>query len=369
MITIPSSDINIKYLGRFLNTADYKQAPWQSSQIKFKVRQTSKIIITADIKDISTSSSCFLAVSVDDGGVGVYYLSTNAETYTGERTATVTMPDSDEHTIIIKTFSGIQDQFSGASYIRFKNMQIDDTGELVPYAEPDRRLMCIGDSWMAMENDFPRFMHDYSLYPVAFGGAKATDIEPMYPYILNGAYNTDVKVNAVIIMLGINDYWSGVQTAAFKTTMTSLVNKVKVDQTAQVFLIQAPRNTGASKNYDKYGTVLSEISSAIEGVTYVPTSEIWSDLVWDSDECHLDSASKQLFSDYISFHLDNYFVNQCSFNYYFDGNKTSIGFNDTGSVKILLNGEQRCLDIVGLNDANASDICININGTTLAIGK
>ena len=309
-----------------------------------------------------------MGVSIDNSpDVTVYSLSTSGEIYTGERNVTIPIADSGEHLITIKTSANMPlDQYSTTSYIRFKNIQIDNTGEILPYLQPDKLIMCIGDSWMGAQNDFPRLMENYNIYPVAFGGAKASDIDAMYPYQASGVNKKDTKVDGVIILLGVNDYAGGVSTSSYKSSVLSIVDKVKADQTAPIFLIQAPRNVGASMNYDQYGTVLSEISNEIEGVMYIPTNEIWHELTW-LETYHLDGAGKRLFANYISLQLDSYYVKKISLNYFLNGEITSIDLKTVGDVKIFVDGEHYYLDTVGINDSKASAIRVNTSEEIMAI--
>lgn len=311
MKTIPFTNRNIQYLGRFLSNPLYKQAAWQASQIRLKIRRTCTLLITTDISDISTSSPCSLVISIENSGlVTEYPLSSVEELFTGERSVAIPIDNREmEQLVTIKLVANSPlEQFGMSSYIRLKNLKIDKKGEILPYSQFGRLIMCIGDSWMSVEDDFPRFIDNqkYAIYPIAFNGAKADQIDVMYSYQAKGVEKRDPKVDGVIILLGVNDYVEGISKSAYKKSMLSLVNKIKEDQKATIFLIQAPKNKLESMNYDKYGGVLEEISDEMTNITYISTDKISNRLKW-SDSYHLDNRSKKLFANYISIKMNEHF--------------------------------------------------------------
>lgn len=312
MKIISFANSNIRYLGRFLNTPLYKQTAWQASQIRLKIRRTSTLVITTDISDISTTSLCSLVISIENSGLGTEYpLSRFKELFTGERSVVIPIDNSEmEQLVTIKVVANSPlEQFDMSSYIRLKNLKIEKKGEILPYSQFSRLIMCIGDSWMSVEDDFTRFIHNqkYSIYPIAFNGAKAHQMDEMYSYQAKGVEKSDPKVDGVVILLGVNDYIENISKSSYKRSMISIVNKIKKDQKATIFLIQPPKNKNESMNYDSYGEALEKISNENVNVMYISTDEISNTLKW-ADTYHLDNESKKLFAKYISKKLNEHFM-------------------------------------------------------------
>ena len=331
MITIPYTNTNICYVGRFLTPDGGMQSAWQASQIRLKVSGTTQVIFVADIKDIGNDSACFVGVSIDNSPeeATLFYLSTLAEIVEEERTVTIALPDTNEHLLTLKTSSNFpHNQYAMTSYINFKSIQIDDGGAIVAYAQSGKLLMCLGDSWMAVSHDWPRLMDKYALYPVALGGAKASDIDAMYPYQASGVAKDDPIVDGAIICLGANDYVAAVSTSAYKASIQSLINKVQADQTCPIFLVQAPRN--GTQLFDGYGQVLNEIACLETNVFYIGTSAIWGNLSW-ANIYHLDSAGKELFAYYIGSQIDSV-LNDFELRFYLDGVTTRIRLYDANAM-------------------------------------
>ena len=330
MITIPYTNPNICYVGRFLTPDGGMQSAWQASQIRLKVTGTTQVIVIADIKDIASDSACFIGSSIDNSpDVALYYFSTLAESVEEERAVTIALPDTNEHLLTLKTSANMpSDQYATTSYINIKSIQIDDTGVMAAYAQSGKLLMCLGDSWMAVSHDWPRLMDKYGIYPVASGGAKASDIDAMYPYQASGVAKDDPIVDGVIICLGVNDHVAAVSTSAYKASIQSLVNKIQADQTCPIFLVQAPRN--GTQLYDGYGQVLNEIACLETNVFYIGTSAIWGNLNW-VDAYHLDLAGKELFAYYIGSQIDSV-LNDFELRFYLDGVTTRIRLYDANAM-------------------------------------
>ena len=373
MITIPYTNPNICYVGRFLTPDGGMQSAWQASQIRLKVSGTTQVIFVADIKDIGNDSACFVGVSIDNSPeeATLFYLSTLAEIVEEERTVTIALPDTNEHLLTLKTSSNFpHNQYAMTSYINFKSIQIDDGGAIVAYAQSGKLLMCLGDSWMAVSHDWPRLMDKYALYPVALGGAKASDIDAMYPYQASGVAKDDPIVDGAIICLGVNDHLALVSTSDYKASIQSLVNKIQADQTCPIFLIQAPRNIGAGETYDEYGAVLNEIACLETNVYYISTSSIWSIMTW-TDTYHLDSTGKRVFANYIEDQLDAVFYD-FELKYRLNGITHVIKLYDPGAMtgyvlKVNYGGNVKCAQLLDYPAVLGSDLRVRVSTGSKAV--
>ena len=212
------------------------------------------------------------------------------------------------HSVIIKLrANGAAMQYAGTAYVRLKTITADDGAILSPYPVGSRRVMCLGDSWMSCIRDWPRLMNTSTceVYPVAYGGAVASDVLRSYPYQIAGVPKKgDGKIDAAILGFGVNDASYRVAIPEYKTYVDSLINHIRADYpTIPIYLLQAPKNKAISTCYDMYGTVLMQLSAEKPNVTYISTIPVWDRLCWTKDNAHLSDSSKQVFADFVSTRL------------------------------------------------------------------
>lgn len=303
MISFPFGSASLHYAGRWVDHGDSMGSNWQGSQIRFKVSGTLQLVVNAKVAGFA-----FAAVNIDAGAHQILEFSGN-----GAQSVTYALPDTGEHTVILKIGGFPYEQWPGTSYCRLVSISVDDGGAVSQWGDQAAvRLGVVGDSWMAAQNDWPFLLgiDKYSIYPVSFGGATATDLNAQYPYDGAGILNTDdPMLDAVLINSSVNDYVGGVSLEAFAASFAALVDKVRIKQpSAKIFLLQSPRNIAAGKIYDQYGPKMEEIASAREDVFYLPTgADVWESVEWSGDTYHLTFAGLQTFASAVGVQLSAYF--------------------------------------------------------------
>ena len=166
MINIPYSDSRLSFLGRWTDFGTKKGSYWQGSQIRFTVSGTATVKLNCDIVDANSSDLAFAAVSVDKGASEFITLSTAGETFSGTRTATVTLPDTGVHSLIVKLGGFPNQQWDGSTICHLISVDIDDGSTLS--ATPDTSSWTvgfIGDSWMGTTEDWPYLLPELSAVP------------------------------------------------------------------------------------------------------------------------------------------------------------------------------------------------------------
>ena len=306
------SNPNIQWLGRWNeNPGIGKWSGWGGSQIVFKVHGTSSVVVNADVVDPDNSNFCLLTVVIDNSTANstVYYLTTLAETFTGSRSVTIILPDTTLRTIIMHTDSYNAALFGATEKTTIKSFNIDSTGVFVHWTQGSKKLQTVGDSWMAANCDYPRFMDrtKWVLYPVATGGLKASDMDTQYNYKYSGALASDPVMDAIIVAFGVNDFNSGVANADFEISLKSVVDKIQIKQpNTLIYLIQAPKNLGTGKDFGKYGDNMQNIANQYQNVHYISTRVLEPRIGWQADGSHLDAASKKIVANYIDSTITRY---------------------------------------------------------------
>lgn len=322
MQSILWSDERINYtpLERWQNKTvpDGKQTAWQGGQIRFSVKNTTQLVVYASI--LSQSYNSALAVNIDSSDTYKYNFYPAGETHNGTYSITITLPDTGLHTIVLKTSADMPlQQLAGTAYIRITEFRIDTLGSLIKYRDNSSiKVMVIGDSWCAAWSDWPRLLPNkaYDIYPVAYGGANASEMNTKFPLLEGATTATDATdIDAVSIVLGVNDFNSAATTAAFKISLGALIDKIQLALTGvPILLVQVPKNVGAGLNFNQYGVVESELAAEKTGVRYLSTETIENSLTWTSgypivaaDLYHLSFASRQVLANFIGAELDTMF--------------------------------------------------------------
>jgi lysophospholipase L1-like esterase len=291
---------------------------WQGSQWRFKVSGTLNLIVNANCTDSGASDYCGLSASIDfsdtssDVVLGDPRLFTTlAETATNvNRTATLAVPTTGEHTVILKLWAYPTPQYDQTSHTRLISVEVDNGGTVTPWVQNGgRRTMGVGDSHMGAFADWFKFLNPLKYWPymVSFGGASAATLDAQFNYdystVLN---NSDPTVDLVINNTSENDWIGSVTLAAFQTSLDSLVVKQRAKQpTAKIVLLQAPRNATAGKDFDKYGPSMANVAAAHANVHYIPvTAATWDTLTWNADTYHLDFAGQKLYAAFVETKLD-----------------------------------------------------------------
>lgn len=303
MQDIAYTDPQLYYAGRWIDYEGSKGSGWQGAQIRFKVSGTTTVSVNCLILDTTTSDVVSVIANFDGGAQQIITLSSTAASTSGPATATFTLPDNGEHTVILKLACLPTSQWTNASYCRLTSIGIDNGGVLSAWGDSaPRRLAVVGDSWMATQHDWPFLMgiDNYSIWPVSFGGAKASDLNNQYDYDRSGVVNTyEPTFDAIIINSSVNDYLQGVSTSAFRASLLALGNKIRAKhpETKLVFL-QSPRNVPAAKLYDQYGPDIQYVAGQISNSVYLESTPAeWEQLTWNgSDTAHLSFAGRQVFA-------------------------------------------------------------------------
>jgi hypothetical protein len=301
MQQIDISDDRIEKSGRWITASAGVWSAWGGSQLLFSIEGSASITVNADVMCASGRVNlCECVIDNSPQNSLAQYFAQN-QSYSGPSSVTFQLPDNGRHELIIKTNGFMADIFSGASRSVLKSIFVDDSAILSPPLAKPKLLQCIGDSWMAADNDWPRLMrHDvFRTYQVATGGMKTSDMNGMYEYACSGVLASDPTADAVIVSYGVNDLTAGYSVSSFQSYLTSLVDKVRERQSCPIFLIQVPRNVGTGSQYDQYGVAMQAISMTRQNVYYVPTDFVFNKVSWQSDNKHLDAAGKIVFADYV----------------------------------------------------------------------
>lgn len=305
MQIIPYNDSRLQYLGRWNDTGIGIWSGWPSNWVLLKINNATYIDINVDIIDNNNSDYTAIICQIDNT---LYWITctTNAETYIGNKTVRINIPDINEHIIMFHTGQYYYSAYNQLSKITIKEYYLDDLAILL-YASIPLSVQCIGDSWMGTTNDWPRYMENtlYKLYQFGIPGAMCSDMNGMYEYDYNGHINTtDSIVDAVMVSFGTNDYSNGVTQASFESSLNSLVNKIRTKQpVSPIYLIRCVDNrylTPSTNNYGKYGVNMANVAAIINNVKYIDTSSLDSTITWLPDNAHLDSAGKQMLADYVN---------------------------------------------------------------------
>ena len=306
MPNISYNDSSLTYIGRWTDYGTSMGSNWQGSQIRFKVSGSLNLNVNVDVKDIDgTISQTGVVLNIDGANFAQVITTTVADIYTGAKTANFTLPDTDEHTIIMKVYAWPEQQWDETGYCRLNSFDINAGGSVNTWDKfGGYRVGFVGDSWMAVFHDWPFLMTQEKYWPyfISYGGAKAAPLNSKIDYDNPTTLNTDDPVlDIIIVNSSINDYNAGVTLSAFNTSFASLVDKLRAQQpTAKIILLQSPRNTTHSKNYDQYGPEMDSIALTRSNVEYVACpSSLWSSLTWLADTAHLDYASRQIFADFV----------------------------------------------------------------------
>lgn len=304
---ILDDDARVSLVGRYSDLGSGYQTGWGGSQRRFTVSGTVAIAIACAIVDTGAGTNSYVGISVDYGDVEYYELTTTAETFTGTKSQSFTMPDTGEHDIILwYMLTPAAQWFPTVDKIILESIGIDDAATLTAW--PQTGLLdvgCIGDSWANWIYGWPHHLNPslFSIWPVSNGGFKASDLDAKVDYIFDGLSESDPALDYVVIGVSVNDYLASVTLAAFEVSLASVVDKVRVQQpTALIVLPQHPDNTGASRTYSQYGPAMDSVASTREGVYYLPDDALGA-VTWEADNAHLDSASRQLFADHIGAYI------------------------------------------------------------------
>lgn len=313
MIDIPFTSPALHYAGRWTQYSDSAGSAWQGSQIRFSVQGSTLLRITAKVLDPGSGSLSLAVVNIDGGAPQLQTLSADGATFTGDVTVDFTLPDTNAHTVVLKLFGMPATQFNLSSYTRLKKITLNDGGSVVAWGNSaPYKIQFVGDSWMSAQNDWPYLLNanDFNVYPVAFGGAKASDLNSQYSFFSSGvAAGAEPAMDAVVIGTSVNDQTAGVSTADYKTQMSALVTKIRAAQpNARIIIAGAPRNQAASKPYNQYDQVNSEVAAANTNTVFIPVPNSFADtLAWDSDTAHLTFAGRQAFAAWWKEKLRLYF--------------------------------------------------------------
>ena len=284
MITIPHTDARLRYAGRWVDFGDSHGCAWQAGQIRFKVSGTSVLSINAYV-----SGTVYCVANIDGGPPQ----SATFPGGSGAQSISFPVTGSGEHTVVVKLFGLPDEQFNLALYCRLTSIGLSDGAALSAWTGGPIVLQLVGDSWMASQNDWPHLLpvSRYAISPVAFGGATAATLNARYDYTSSGVVApVDAAVQGVIVNSGVNDTWGGVSTAAYQSSMASLVDKIRARQpAAKIIMLGSPRNLAAGRAYNQYDAVNAEIAAARSNVVFIPIpNELADSLAWNTDAAHIN---------------------------------------------------------------------------------
>lgn len=300
---IPYTDNRLKRIGRWKDTGLGLWSAWGGSQIVFKVSGTDTITVVANVV-CTTGQLCLCECVIDNCPENslIGYFANNVN-FSGERSVTFNLPDTNEHTIIIKTNGYRASLFPGRTRSVVKGFGIADAGSVSEWKQGVKLIQCIGDSWMAADADWPRMMPRdlWNFYQIATGGMTVVNMNAEYNYQSAGVLADDAEADVVMIGYGVNDYNQSVAISTFQSHLLALVDKVRAKQPeAPIFLIQIPRNMNTGAQFDRYGSAMQNVASYRPNVFYISTQPIWAQISWNADRFHLSAGGKIVMADFVS---------------------------------------------------------------------
>jgi lysophospholipase L1-like esterase len=294
MSTISILDARIRKLGRWNAQGDGVWSGWGGSQLKFKVSGTNSLTVNASVtRPAGTVAYCECVIDNSPEN-SILKSFVNGQ-------VTFDIPDTNEHSIVIKTNGYRVDIFNQVSKSVLLTLKIDDAGSILAQDCAPLLLQCVGDSWMAADNDWPRLIRPdmFDTHQVATGGMTCANSNSDYIYNANGILADDPQADAVIVSFGVNDFNSGVSVTTFQSNLSSLITKIRTFQSCPIFLIQVPRNINTGDKFDQYGAAMRALVA--NDVYYMATSHL--PVTWQSDERHLDARGKTILSDHVASQL------------------------------------------------------------------
>jgi hypothetical protein len=271
---------DIRRLGRWNIHPDGIWSGWGGSQLKFKANGS--ITVNANvIKPVGAVAYCECVIdNSPENSILRSFVNGSA-----------TFDMTGEHEVIIKTNGYRADIFNQVSRSIITSIDGD-----IENTEPNPLLVqCVGDSWMAADNDWPRLMRDdmFDTYQIATGGMTCAQMNSDYNYNAAGILADDPIADVVILSFGVNDYNSSISIASFQSSLTSLVAKIRDKQSCPIFLIQVPAHIGDA--FNQYGQAMNAVAGG--DIHYIPTNHL--SVTWQVDNKHLSPQSKVVLADYI----------------------------------------------------------------------
>lgn len=292
MSAISILDSRIRQLGRWNIQGDGIWSGWGGSQLKFVLTGTNSLTVNASVTR-PAGTVCYCECVIDNSPENAILKSfVNGQ-------VVFDMPDTNEHSIVIKTNGYRADIFNQVSKSVLLSLEIDNEGAILAQEHAPLLLQCVGDSWMAADNDWPRLMRPdmFDTYQIATGGMTCANANTDYIYNANGILADDLQADAVIVSFGVNDFNAGISVASFQSSLSSLIAKIQGFQSCPIFLVQVPRNVNTGKNFDQYGAAMQAVSGG--NVYYVPTGDLNYSVTWQADTYHLAPQGKVLLADYV----------------------------------------------------------------------
>lgn len=305
-VLISYSDSNLQWSGRWNTTVNGKTSGWGGSYVRFKIRNTSTILVKAicNLTNTSTFSICSYHLDSEPNPSTTYYLKNSGAVFNGTTSAEIpVINDGQWHEVIIFAGSLIAEQWAKIVETTITGFELSNGGEISAATIGAKVLQFVGDSWNGSFHDYPRLLNlnNYSFYQNAAGGLTAGASDGYYNYDYSGILNTtDLTADAVVASFGVNDFNAGITVPNFQNSLLALVDKIRAKQPlAPIFLVRVPSNTGASKAYGQYGTAMSNIAGLRSNVIYCDTSSLDAQMDWLSDNNHLGANGKLLLADFL----------------------------------------------------------------------
>lgn len=297
---IPYSDQRIRYLGRWIDSGAYMHTGWTGGQIRFKISGAISFQVMADCKVSIAGHGSFCPHNINLGETQYptpdFTTPPELGTFT-DRTVTITLPDMGEHTIILKPSGYPVEQFAEIEWTRFKGVIIPEGATLSAWPPTGAvRVLCAVDSWNGTDAEVSTSIDGSiaEIYPVAFGGAKASELDALWPYAIGTTPAVDPKIDFIYILVGINDTYAGVSRASFYASLNSAHSKIRASfPSVPILLLTPPINPGNIPNgllYNQYAAEMATVAASDPNTYHYSLSA--EGLVW-ADFAHLTFASRQ----------------------------------------------------------------------------
>lgn len=370
----PYKNPNFSYLGRWKDDGG-KYSGWGGSTIAFKFTGTSlKIEVDANNTPGQSIGGNVVIDGFPRNWTQQFYASTN-----GVQQITVATGLTDTtHTVFLRFWTtNYTAKRDGTDYIKFKGVILDDLALLLKWRFGPVKVGYFGDSWASAGQDTTKWIDwtKFEVNSISDPGFTSNDAVARYPYSVGTVPITDPAFDAVVLAYGVNDAYNysvgaGITPTVFKNNAKFLIDKVKLaNPNVKIFLVQQPDNSAGPVDTSIFGTVLQELANENTNCVFVSMKPIESQLTW-GDLDHLNANGAQIYAEYLTQQMSPYFTfdealipnEKLEIELATNQFETIALYESQQPVEVVLNNEIRLIKLVDIDDPNASNIEINLDG-------
>lgn len=310
IIPVAYNDVSLQYLGRWQDTGVGRWSGWGGSQVVFKVKGTSKLVVYFDVIDPDASISYSWLYAWIDGSNStplLYTPTSTAQLWSGSTYIVIPLPDIGEHTIILHTDGKYTTLFNATLKLTITGYAVDYGGSVANWVQGTKILQCVGDSWMS-NMDWTHLMSQtrWKKYNVATGRRTCASMNSNYNFAYGSINASDPTADVVIVSFGVNDFGDGITNASFETSCYALIDKIRAKQAnAKIVLIRANKNLNTGNDYGKYGVNMANVAANRNNVYYYDTTALDATVqpYWTADTLHITGVGAQALANEVDAYL------------------------------------------------------------------